>query len=193
MSQDYRDNIILKVAEKNSGKDIHLKYYIFDWDDNILHMGTTINMQKFYKETNTWDNVEVSTADFAIFRTDSENYRIPSKEDGTPDYDLAFENFRDTGKKGEDVFIQDIIEAIDNEKFGVSFNAVGSGPAQVLSPATKPPAQRTPAGAVVLSNHTSTAVMVVLIDLTSMLSRLNPWNLAALFRVPDGSVICAWS
>lgn len=123
MLQDYTKNIKLRVLENDNHEDIHLKYYIFDWDDNILHMGTTINMQKFDKENSEWNDIEVSTSNFAKVRHDTENYRLPLKKDGTPDYDLAFENFRDTGKKGEDIFIHDIIEAIDNDNFGVSFNA----------------------------------------------------------------------
>ena len=104
-----------------SREKVNLKYYIFDWDDNILHMSTKIIMEKLNK--GNWELVDVPTSDFTEARQDTENYRIPLKDDGTPNFDLAFENFRDTGQKGEDAFVHDMIEAIDDEKFGVSYNA----------------------------------------------------------------------
>ena len=36
------------------------KYYIFDWDDNILHMPTKIRMEHL-EDDGTWKPVEVST------------------------------------------------------------------------------------------------------------------------------------
>ena len=102
---------------------VNLKYYIFDWDDNILHMYTKIIMEKLNPVDNTWSLVDVPTSEFTEVRQDTENYRIPQNEDGIPNYDLAFENFRDSGSKGDSVFIEDMIEAIDNDSFGVSYKA----------------------------------------------------------------------
>jgi hypothetical protein len=102
---------------------VNLKYYIFDWDDNILHMSTKIIMEKLNHDDGNWNIVDVPTSDFTEARQDTDNYRIPLNEDGTPNFDLAFENFRDTGQKGEDAFVHDMIEAIDDEKFGVSYKA----------------------------------------------------------------------
>lgn len=104
-----------------SREKVNLKYYIFDWDDNILHMSTKIIMEKLNK--GNWELVDVPTSDFTEARQDTENYRIPLKDDSTPNFDLAFENFRDNGQKGEDAFVHDMIEAIDNESFGVSYKA----------------------------------------------------------------------
>jgi hypothetical protein len=63
------------------------KYYIFDWDDNILHMPTKIRMERLQSD-GSWQEVEVSTATFALIRTDSVNYRPPGGK-----WDEAFRNF----------------------------------------------------------------------------------------------------
>jgi len=41
-----------------------LKYYAFDWDDNIVHMPTKIILQ-----SEDGDDVEMSTDDFAEYRS----------------------------------------------------------------------------------------------------------------------------
>ena len=55
------------VNEEVSSRD--LKYYIFDWDDNILHMPTKIRMEHLDPETGEWRPVEVSTSTFALVRS----------------------------------------------------------------------------------------------------------------------------
>ena len=94
-----------------------IKAYIYDWDDNILHMDTKINMEKLVN--GSWESIEVSTANFATARKD-DNYRIPLL-DGSPNYDKAFSNFRDFGKNGDDAFMLDCIEAIDNHNVAGSY------------------------------------------------------------------------
>ena len=54
------------------------KYYIFDWDDNILHMPTKIRMEHREDENGEWTPVEVSTSTFALVRADEKHYRPPS-------------------------------------------------------------------------------------------------------------------
>ncbi len=97
------------------------KYYIFDWDDNVLHMPTKIKMEHL-EQNGEWKKVEVSTATFAMVRTDVEHYRAPS-EGGWAE---AFSNFED--KPGCDNFIEDTIAALEKidhgEKPGPSFNAL---------------------------------------------------------------------
>ena len=66
------------------------KYYIFDWDDNILHMPTKIRMEHL-GEDGKWVPVEMSTATFALARADVEHYRPPS-EGG---WAAAFADFAD--------------------------------------------------------------------------------------------------
>lgn len=93
----------------------YLFYYALDWDDNILNMPTVIQLEK--KDGDNWIPVEVSTSEFAIVRNDIENYRMP---DNKPE--LAFSNFRDTGPKGDAVFLEDVKKAVMAERFGPSWN-----------------------------------------------------------------------
>lgn len=92
-----------------------LRYFAFDWDDNILHMPTKILMDM--KEGDNWTPTEVSTEEFAIKRHDTENYRIRNN-----DPKEAFVEFRDTGSRGGEAFIQDSIEAITKSKKAPAWN-----------------------------------------------------------------------
>ena len=44
------------------------KYYIFDWDDNILHMPTKIKLEHL-DDDGVWRGVEVLPSTFALVRT----------------------------------------------------------------------------------------------------------------------------
>jgi len=85
----------------------HLLYYAFDWDDNILHMPTKIHMYK--REGNNWIEKQVSTAEFAEYRNDSENWKA--------DKNTAFQDFRDNGPRGNPAFVEDMISAISSREF----------------------------------------------------------------------------
>ena len=104
------------------------KYYIFDWDDNILHMPTKIRMEHLEPD-GSWKPVEVSTSTFALVRADSEHYRAPS--DGG--WAAAFANFEDPKNQseiddGNNCFILDTLDALEKvehgEKPGPSYNAL---------------------------------------------------------------------
>ena len=101
--------------------DRDFKYYIFDWDDNILHMPTKIRMEHL-GEDGAWAPVEMSTATFALVRADVEHYRPPS--DGG--WAAAFADFED--KPGRSTFIEDTIAAMERvehgDKPGPSYNAL---------------------------------------------------------------------
>ena len=95
-----------RVAERD------FKYYIFDWDDNILHMPTHIHLE--HRLTNgTWVPHSVTPAIFAIIRNDRENYRPP---DG--DWNKAFLEFQDTAGQSVSKFLTDTREAIAKVKSG---------------------------------------------------------------------------
>ena len=109
--------------------DRDFKYYIFDWDDNILHMPTKIKMEHRNEKTGAWEPVEVSTSTFALVRADEANYRPPS-DGGWP---AAFVNFEDPKNPTEvdeknNSFILDTLDALEKvehgEKPGPSFNAL---------------------------------------------------------------------
>lgn len=84
---------------------LDFKYYMLDWDDNILHMPTRIHLDK--KTAEGWVPHDVSTAEFARIRRDTVNYR---PREG--DWDKAFIDFYDVGERGEDVFLEDTKAAL---------------------------------------------------------------------------------
>ena len=90
----------------------YLLYYAFDWDDNILNMPTQILMEK--RVGDEWIEEYVSTAKFAEVRGDSENWKI--------NYDVAFVEFRDSGPRGENAFIEDVKLAIEGNRFGPAWS-----------------------------------------------------------------------
>ena len=97
------------VNTEVSGRDF--KYYIFDWDDNILHMPTKIRMEHL-GDDGTWRPVEVSTSTFALVRADEEHYRPPA--DGG--WAAAFQNFQD--EPGRNTFIEDTVSALEKVEHG---------------------------------------------------------------------------
>ena len=88
-------------------RDRDLKYYIFDWDDNILHMPTRIHLERKTEE-GEWVPHSVSTALFSVIRNDTEHYRPPEG-----DWENAFFEFRDIDVDDENVFLRDTKKAID--------------------------------------------------------------------------------
>ena len=96
------------------------KYYIFDWDDNILHMPTKIKMEHLEPD-GSWKPVEVSTSTFALVRADTVHYRAPGGQ-----WKNAFVNFEDC--PGRNTFLEDTIDALEKvahgEKPGPSYNAL---------------------------------------------------------------------
>jgi len=103
------------VAERD------FKYYIFDWDDNVLHMPTKIRMERL-GDDGTWSPVEMSTSTFALVRADVAHYRPPS--DGG--WKAAFADFED--RPGSNTFIEDTIAAMEKIEHGArpgpSYNAL---------------------------------------------------------------------
>jgi hypothetical protein len=90
----------------------YLLYYAFDWDDNILNMPTKIHMDHLVD--GEWIPTKVSTAEFAEVRNDKDNWRI--------DYDIAFNEFRDQGERGDNAFLEDTKSAISQGKFGPAWS-----------------------------------------------------------------------
>ena len=84
---------------------LHLKYYMFDWDDNILHMPTRIHLER--KTARGWRPYNVSTARFARIRREMKGLR---PLDG--DWDRAFSDFYDVGRRGAEPFLDDTRKAL---------------------------------------------------------------------------------
>tara|TARA_R110002020_G_scaffold113236_12_gene260422 strand:- start:10786 stop:11646 length:861 start_codon:yes stop_codon:yes gene_type:complete len=92
---------------KDSLLEMTMRTYIFDWDDNILYMPTTIKMDK--KDGNKWVPVDVSTEDFTHIRTNP-NYRLRNNSPKE-----GFKDFSDSKP-----FIEDVKKAIHNDNFAPS-------------------------------------------------------------------------
>ena len=102
----YRSDVNYDVATRD------FKFYIFDWDDNILHMPTKIHLEQ-QGENGDWHPVEVSTSVFALVRTDS-RYRMPPG--GRAE---AFREFQDVVDGSGDLsFIRDTRAALARVKAG---------------------------------------------------------------------------
>ncbi len=90
------------------------KYYIFDWDDNILHMPTKIYLEKL-DSNGTWKPVAVPTSTFALVRSRFDHYRFPS--DGG--VKSAFRDFQDVpDEAAKSAFIRDTATALERVKQG---------------------------------------------------------------------------
>ena len=87
-------------------RDRDFKYYIFDWDDNILRMPTYIHLERRLGN-GTWVPHLVSTALFAVIREDTVHYRPPGN-----DWSKAFVEFRDFATDDESKFLVDARAAI---------------------------------------------------------------------------------
>ncbi len=82
------------------------RIYIFDWDDNILHMPTKIKIK--HKKYDIWEDIELSTAEFAKIRHN-------------PDYLMNEESLNNF--TNDESFINDIDIALNSlENLGPSFN-----------------------------------------------------------------------
>jgi hypothetical protein len=88
--------------------DRELKYYIFDWDDNILHMPTRIHLERRLQD-GSWVPHLVSTWLFTVIRNDTVNYRPPEGN-----WKKAFCEFRDFDETHESIFLKDARTAIDH-------------------------------------------------------------------------------
>lgn len=91
----------------------HINYYAFDIDDNLVHMSTKINTEK--RVGDKWVPNAVSTAEFRDIknRSDWKQVNDPKK---------AYAEFRDDGPRGNEAFIEDLIEAIKKKNFGPAWD-----------------------------------------------------------------------
>lgn len=83
------------------------KFFLYDWDDNILVMPTKIILDKFIN--NQWVKVSINSTEFRHIRKKIGKYYRIRKD--------SFSQF-----KGTKHFEKDIISAIDNKSFGPVFS-----------------------------------------------------------------------
>ena len=97
-----------------------MKYYAFDWDDNIVHMPTKIVLK-----TEDGDEVGMSTDDFAEYRHDIGKKPFDYKGETVVDFaDDAFRNFRTAGDKD---FLIDAMTAKKGPAFNDFKEAINNG------------------------------------------------------------------
>ncbi len=95
------------VNESVKGRD--LKYYVFDWDDNVLCMPTRIHMERLSSD-GKWVPHLCSTAAYSVIRKDERHYRFPQNK-----REMAFVEFQDKRTPlGGGTFMQDLDLALDD-------------------------------------------------------------------------------
>jgi len=97
-----------------------MKYYAFDWDDNILHMPTKIRLK-----SESGDLVEMSTEDFATYRSKigKEDFNYEG-EIVVGFYDDPFRNFTE---KGDKQFLIDCMMASPGPAWSDFVEAINTG------------------------------------------------------------------
>ena len=97
-----------------------MKYYAFDWDDNIVHMPTKIMLK-----TEDGDEIGMSTDDFAEYRHDLGKNPIQYKGETIVGFaDNPFRNFRTEGDKD---FLIDAMRAKEGPAFDDFREAINNG------------------------------------------------------------------
>jgi hypothetical protein len=91
----------------------NLRYSIFDWDDNLLYMPTTVHLDRYVH--GDWVSVDIPCSQFHNYIT-SEKTRMKNKS-----FQETFEEQTDKGPRGNKAFLLDTIKAIKNKDFGPSW------------------------------------------------------------------------
>ena len=97
-------NRIIKLLREFEEREIPMKYYAFDWDDNLMFMPT-----KLYLLDDDGDEVGMGTEDFAEYRT--EIGKKPFEYNGFTIVDFAKNPFRDFQVGGDSKFLKDVMSA----------------------------------------------------------------------------------
>ena len=84
-----------------------MKYYAFDWDDNLMYMPT-----KIYLKDEDGNSVGMSTEDFAEYR--SEIGKEPFEYEGHTIVGFDDDSFRDFRVTGDKQFLNDAMKLSDN-------------------------------------------------------------------------------
>lgn len=96
-----------------------LKFSIYDWDDNILMMGTKIHVKK--NINGKWVDTMISTKKLVEIKDEYEKYW--DNKDYKIDFNNAFIEFRDYGPRGDNAFLDDVKKILDEKKYGPSWDA----------------------------------------------------------------------
>jgi len=113
MKKEFREGF----TEKGSPD---MKYYAFDWDDNIVHMPTEIVLK-----TEDGDEIGMSTADFAEYRGKIGKENFDYKGDVI--VGLAEDPFRNFRTGGDKQFLIDVMKAKQGPAFDDFREAINNG------------------------------------------------------------------
>ena len=112
--------IIVENFEENSTPD--MKYYAFDWDDNIVYMPTEIILID-----NEGEEVGMSTHDFAKYRSQIGSSEFEYRGATIVNYaNLPFRQFKTDGDKQfiEDIMIAKLGPAFDDFKEAINNGSI---------------------------------------------------------------------
>lgn len=131
-------NLIKRILKEQFGETITMKYYMFDWDDNIMFMPT-----KIYLKTEDDGEIGMGTESFAEYRKnfDPKTGKAfePFEYEGEMIVGLSDNPFRDF-KSGESEFIrdmknaelgpawEDVVEAVNSGSYLAIITARGHNP-----------------------------------------------------------------
>jgi len=97
-----------------------MKYYAFDWDDNLMFMPT-----KIYLKDDEGNSVGMSTEDFAEYRTDVG--KEPFEYEGHTIVSFDKEPFRDFGVLGDKQFLKDAMSSPTGPAWNDFVEAINNG------------------------------------------------------------------
>lgn len=119
MSQKkYIKKLISEIIEETSTP--VMKYYAFDWDDNLMFMPT-----KIYLKDSEGDSVGMSTEDFAEHRTEIGNKDFDYKGHTIVGFDE--DPFRDFRVAGDNKFLSDAMKAPTGPAWSDFVEAINNG------------------------------------------------------------------
>ena len=101
------------IKKFNTFKNRSLRYFVYDFDNNILDMPTPIHIDVL--KNGKWVPKDILPDEFAKIR------KLKGWRRRNNDLALTFEDFRDNGPRGNKAFLEDAKIAVKNGNFGPSF------------------------------------------------------------------------
>jgi hypothetical protein len=93
------------------------KFYLFDWDDNVIKMPTSVCMDEL-SANGEWVPRQLSTLEYATARAHLDRFRPPGG-----DWQRAYVEFGDVGPRGDAAFVDDLERALDSLEAGTTKTA----------------------------------------------------------------------
>jgi len=94
-------------------------YYIFDYDDNLLFLPTTLHVEKY--ENNKWVKKDISSSEYREIRKDlliKNGWKYYND-----DVNYTYSDFGDNGSRGDKALLEDTIYALENKNYGPSWDS----------------------------------------------------------------------